>query len=173
MKRNLLLSVLLVGLVGGMGVLLIANGLTAGSKAPDVIKMENKAYDKHKENIIVFSHAKHAADYAKNHPEFFKEGCGECHHDENNKPLSGLKDGDPVKGCIECHKTPGEMPLKIKKEMRKEKLSKEEKQKRELEYHAEALHENCKGCHRNYNKKNKLKSKDEGYAPTTCKKCHG
>ena len=46
-------------------------------------------------------------------------------------------------------------------------MKKSEKDKLELEYHAEALHENCKGCHRQFNKKYKPKK-----APTTCTKCH-
>ena len=30
-------------------------------------------------------------------------GCGECHHDKDNKPLNNLKIGDDVQNCIECH----------------------------------------------------------------------
>ena len=43
-----------------------------------------------------------------------------------------------------------------------------------LEYHANAIHENCHGCHKKFNKKMGLKSKDKGYAPTKskCKMCH-
>jgi hypothetical protein len=40
------------------------------------------------------------------------------------------------------------------------------------EYHANAMHDNCKVCHKQYNKKKGLKAKDKGYAPTTCKSCH-
>ena len=71
------------------------------------------------------------------------------------------QDGDDVQKCIECHKTPGEAP---KGKKAKKKLSKKEKIK---EFHAEALHANCKGCHKAFNKKYKPKK-----APTTCAKCH-
>ena len=43
------------------------------------------------------------------------------------------------------------------------KLSKKEK----LDYHAEAMHYNCKDCHKAHNKKTKTKD-----APITCTKCH-
>jgi len=126
--------------------------------APDVIKMENPAYQKHKKGIVEFSHKKHAEDYAAAHPDLYKNGCGECHHDDQGKPLT-LKADDPVQGCIECHKKPSERP----KGKDAPKLSKKEK----LEYHAEALHYNCKGCHKSFNKKTGTKK-----APTTCTKCH-
>ena len=128
----------------------------AGTTVPDVIKMENKAYTEHKKGIVEFSHKKHAEDY--------KVGCGNCHHDENNTPLDNLKEGDNVQNCIECHKIPGERP----KGKDVPKLTKQQR----LEYHAEAIHYNCKDCHKCYNKERGLKSKDPGYAPTSCTKCH-
>jgi len=140
---------LLVAAIIGIATLFLAAGLYAGSTVPEVIKMQND-YE-HTKGIVEFSHAKHATEY--------KAGCGDCHHDENNKPLADLKEGDSVKKCIECHNKPGEKP----KGKKAPKLSKSE----ELQYHAEALHENCKGCHKDYNKKNKTKA-----APTTCTKCH-
>ena len=167
-KRTSLIAVM----VFGIAALFLGAGLYAGTKMPDVVKMENKAYKKHKKSIVEFHHKKHQEDYAKKHPALYKAGCGECHHDADNKPLSSLKAGDNVRGCIECHKTPGEMPSAEKKEMRAAKLSKKEQKTKKLAYHAEAIHYNCKDCHKRYNKKNKLKSKDEGYAPTSCNKCH-
>ncbi len=140
---------LLVAAIIGIATLFLAAGLYAGSAVPDVIKMQND-YE-HTKGIVEFSHAKHVAEY--------KAGCGDCHHDENNKPLADLKEGDNVQKCIECHNKPGEKP----KGKGAPKLSKSEK----LQYHAEAIHENCKGCHKAYNKKNKTKA-----APTTCTKCH-
>ena len=156
----------------GMAMFFTAVGIYAATDVPDVIKLENKAYKKHTKGIVSFSHKKHSDDYAKAHPKLYKNGCGECHHDDQGKPLSNLKAGDAVQGCIACHKEPGPMPSKEKKAMRKEKLSKEEQKKKKMAYHAEAIHENCRGCHKAYNKKNKLKSKDPKAAPTTCKKCH-
>ncbi len=151
-------SWIFVAVMAGIALLFTAGPLVAG-KMPDTIKMENKAYKKHKKGIVVFAHKKHSEDYAKKAPDLYKNGCGECHHDDKGKPLTNLKDGDPVKSCIECHKKPGERP----KGKNAPKLSK----KQRLEYHAEALHYNCKGCHKLYNKKFKTKA-----APTTCAKCH-
>lgn len=153
--------------VVGCAALFVAAGIYANT-IPDVIKLQDPAYKEHKKGAVEFSHGKHIKDYAEKYPDLYKNGCGECHHDKDNKPLTNLKEGDPVKKCIECHKIPGEMPAKLKKEMRAEKASKEEIKKKELEYHAEALHENCRVCHREYNKKYKPKEK----APTTCTKCH-
>ena len=145
-------SLLLIFAVVGIAMFFLAGNLiAASSEFKDVIKMENKAYKTHTKGIIEFSHAKHVDEY--------KAGCGDCHHDDKNKPLTKLKKGDEVQSCIECHPKPGEKP----KGKDAPKLSKKE----ELQYHAEALHGNCKGCHSDYNKKNKTKA-----APTSCTKCH-
>ena len=144
-------KLLLIAVIVGISALFITAGIYAGTNVPDVIKMENKAYKKHKKSIMTFSHKKHIEEY--------KAGCGECHHDDKGKPLNNLKMGDNVQNCIECHKKPGERP----KGKGKPKLSK----KQRLDYHAEALHYNCKDCHKKFNKKNKTKK-----APTTCTKCH-
>ena len=141
-----------------MALMFLAGSIYAGTQVEDVIRMENKAYDKHTKKIVDFSHKKHNEEY--------EIGCGECHHDDSGKPLD-LKMGDDVQGCIECHKIPGTMPGKLKKEMRTNKASKEEIKAKELEYHAEAIHDNCITCHKAYNKKNNTKA-----APATCTKCH-
>ena len=145
MKRHLI-----VGAIIGVAVLFAAGAIYAGTQYADLIKMDNPAYKEHTKGIVEFSHKKHSVEYGVT--------CGECHHDADHKPLE-LKEGDDVQGCIECHKKPGEKP----KGKDAPKLSKKEA----LEYHAEAIHENCKGCHREYDKKNKTKK-----APTTCTKCH-
>ena len=144
-------KLLLIAVIVGISALFITASIYAGTNVPDMIKMENKAYKKHKKSIMTFSHKKHIEDY--------KAGCGECHHDDKGKPLNNLKIGDNVQNCIECHKIPSERP----KGKGAPKLSK----KQRLDYHAEALHYNCKGCHKKFNKKNKTKK-----APTTCTKCH-
>ena len=136
----------LTAVVVSMVMALFGGIIYAGTAAPDVIKMEEPSY-KHKKGIVEFSHKNHSTDY--------KLACGECHHDDKNKPLE-LKEGDDVKKCIECHNKPGEKP-------KGKKLSDAE----ELKYHAEALHENCKGCHKKYDKEHDTKD-----APTTCSKCH-
>ncbi|MCP4747803.1 MAG: cytochrome c3 family protein [Desulfobacteraceae bacterium] len=118
------------------------------AKAPADIKME--APYKHKKAIATLSHQKHTTDY--------KIGCGECHHDDKGKPLTNLKEGDAVQSCFECHKKPGEIKGKKAKG-----LSKTEKR----EYHANAVHDNCVGCHKKWNKKNNSKA-----APQKCTECH-
>jgi len=150
-------------LVAVIATMFIVVGIYAGTEVKDEIVMENKAYAKHTKSIQTFSHKKHQKEYAEKYPEFYKNGCGDCHHDKDNKPLTELKEGDEVQNCIECHKKPGYIKGKKAKGLDK-------KQKRE--YHANAIHDNCKGCHKKFNKKMKLKAKDEKAAPTTCKKCH-
>lgn len=155
-----------ISAVVGMAALFLVTGIYAKT-IPDVIKLEDPAYKEHKKGAVEFHHGKHQKEYAQEYPDLYKNGCGECHHDENNKPLTDLKEGDDVKRCIECHKKPGEVPKDVKKEWRAKKISKDEQKKLELEYHAEALHENCRGCHKDFNKEYKPKK-----APTTCTKCH-
>jgi hypothetical protein len=155
MKKYLRISVVVV-----LATLFIAAGIYAKA-VPDVIPLQDPAYKKHKKGVVQFEHKKHFDDYAKEYPEFYKNGCGECHHDKDNKPLTELKEGDEVQKCIECHKIAAEAP---KGKKAKKKLSKKEKIK---DYHAEALHANCRVCHKKFNKKYKPKK-----APTTCTKCH-
>ena len=156
-KKHLFISV-----IAGIATLFIAAGIYAKA-VPDVIPLDDPAYKKHKKGIVQFEHKKHWDEYAKEYPEFYKNGCGECHHDKDNKPLSDLKDGDDVQKCIECHKIAAEAP---KGKKAKKKLSKKEKIK---DYQAEAFHANCKVCHKKFNKKYKGQKKK---APTTCTKCH-
>ena len=155
MKKELIRAVIL-----GVAILFVSAGIYAKS-VPDVIPLQDPAYEEHKKGVVQFEHKKHWDDYSKEYPEFYKNGCGECHHDDKGKPLAELKDGDDVQKCIECHKIPAEAP---KGKKAKKKLSKKEKIR---DYHAEALHANCKGCHKRFNKKYKPKK-----APTTCAKCH-
>jgi cytochrome c553 len=153
MKRSVLLLLTVVA-----GVVFFAAGLNAGTAVQDIIKMENKAYESHKKGIVTFSHKKHMEVYATQNPELYKKGCGECHHDKENKPLT-LKAGDAVQNCIECHNKPGESP--------KGKDAPQLSKKEQMTYHAEAMHENCKGCHKAFNQ-----AKNSKAAPVTCVKCH-
>ena len=152
-KRTIILAAVCVALMFAAG------PVCAATAVDDVIHMENKAYKKHKKAIVDFSHKKHNEEY--------KIGCGECHHDDKGQPLNNLKMGDEVQACIACHKLPGQMPGKLKKEMKAAKASKKEIDAKKMEYHAEAIHANCIGCHKAYNKKNKTKA-----APQSCTKCH-
>ncbi len=155
-----------VSIVVALATLFVTAGIYAKA-VPDVIPLQDPAYKKHKKGVVQFEHKKHWDDYSKEYPEYYKNKCGECHHDKDNKPLTELKDGDEVQKCIECHKIASEVPTKLKKKWRKKKISKDEKKKKRMEYHAEALHDNCKVCHKKFNKKYKPKK-----APTTCTKCH-
>ena len=150
--RSLLLLFITLGFV------LFAVGLYAATTVEDVIQMENKGYSAHKKGIVTFSHKKHSEEYGAKNPDLYKNGCGECHHDKDGKPLT-LKMGDEVQGCFECHNKPGEKP----KGKDAPKLSKKE----QLAFHAEAIHANCKGCHKAFNKANNSTN-----APITCNKCH-
>jgi hypothetical protein len=143
----------------GLATVFIAAGIYAGTAVPETITMQNKAYEKHTKGIVEFSHKKHVAEY--------KAACGDCHHDDQGKPLTALKEGDNVESCITCHKIPGTVPGELKKEWRETKVPKAEQDKRELEYHAEAVHQNCITCHKDFNKKNNTKA-----APVTCTTCH-
>ena len=141
----------IVGMAVGVAAIFAAAALYGGTNPPEVIRMENKIYTKHEKGIVEFSHKKHV--------EVYKNTCGDCHHDKDHKPLTALKAGDPVQGCAECHKKPGEKP--------KGKDAPTLTDKETMEYHAEALHKNCRGCHSEMNKKNNNQN-----APTTCVKCH-
>jgi len=126
--------------------------LFAGTTVQDTFKMESKEYKKRAYHSATLTHKKHVEEY--------KASCGECHHNEKAEPLD-LKYGDNVQRCIECHKIPSRKPKKAKLKGAKKR-----------EYHAEALHDNCKGCHKTYNKKVKKETGKKGKAPTSCNKCH-
>ncbi|MEE4113324.1 MAG: cytochrome c3 family protein [Desulfobacteraceae bacterium] len=152
-KKGVVLSAVIVA------IMFAAGAIYAATTVQDVIKMEHKGYSEHTKGIVEFSHKKHHEEY--------NVGCGECHHDDKGKPLNDLKMGDDVKGCMECHKIPGQMPGDLKKEMKAKKASKKEIAAKEMEYHAEAIHENCISCHKKFNKDNNTKD-----APVTCTNCH-
>ena len=148
MKKRSLSLTLGVALVA---VLFAAAAVVAGTTVADeIIVKPILDTGKYKDKIVTLTHKKHVEEYGAT--------CGECHHDDQGKPLD-LKEGDDVQKCIDCHKKPGERP----KGKNAPKLSKKER----LEFHAEAFHYNCKTCHKAFNKKNNTKA-----APTTCTKCH-
>ena len=151
----------------GLVILLFAFSLFAGNTVPDVVEMKNPAYEEHTKAIVQFKHKAHADKFEGKYPEIFEDGCGECHHDEEGEPRRDLKMGEDVLNCIECHDKPGRMPKKAKRELRGEDLSREERKVREREYHTEALHDKCRGCHREARKQ-----ADTRKPPITCSKCH-
>ena len=128
-KRSLLLTAATVVIAA----LLAATLIYAATEVQDIIELKDPAYKKHKKGVVNFTHKKHMDDYAQKYPEFYKNNCGECHHDNDNKPLSALKEGDNVQKCIECHKIPSEMPKKNVKAMRQKKASKKEMKSKKME----------------------------------------
>ena len=151
-------SIWLIAALAGLSVLFLATGIYAGKDVADKFGIATEGCENTK-GIVEFDHKTHSEDYAKAYPELYKNGCGDCHHDDKGKPLTDLKAGDEVKKCFDCHNKCGEPP----KGKDAPKLSKAE----ELAYIAEAFHENCRDCHRDYQKMTKKRN-----APTTCTKCH-
>ena len=126
---------------------LTASDAPAVVKAPDTITMESKIYKKHTKKPVTFSHKKHA--------EHEGISCTDCHHVyKDGKNV--WKEGDHVDKCEACHTETGKPPKDMKKA---EKIKK---------YHKEALHENCKTCH----KKMVDKNSDMGKALKGCTGCH-
>ncbi len=152
MSKKIVLAVVIA-----VACLFFAGGIYA--KVADVIKIENKGCEVTKGHIE-FSHKKHAEDYAKKFAKVFPNGCGDCHHDDKGKPIAGLTADSKVQKCFDCHKKCGEAP--------KGKDAPKLEKKAKLEFIAEAYHENCMGCHREYNKEFKPEKK----APVTCNDCH-
>jgi hypothetical protein len=164
MKRNLMIS---IAICSSWAVLLLAAGIYAGTTVDDIVKMQNPAYDEHTKAIVQFNHKAHAEKFDGQYPGIFKDGCGECHHDDEGERCRDLEMGEEVENCIECHDKPGQMPKKVKRELRDQDLDREERRVREREYHAEALHDKCRGCHRKARKQ-----ADTRKPPITCSKCH-
>lgn len=152
MKHSKVLVVMTVALA----FVFAAAGLYAAA-SPDVIKMNSAGYAKHTKPIVSFAHKKHVTAYGAK--------CSDCHHDKAGKPLAAMKEGDSAQKCIVCHKTPGIAPPASLKG-----LTGPARTKAEVMYQASAMHLNCQGCHKEWNKKNGKKP-NEG-APVACNKCH-
>ncbi|MFO7885473.1 MAG: cytochrome c3 family protein [Desulfobacteraceae bacterium] len=146
-------KILALMLIAGVAILFSSSGIFAGTEVADTFKMETKEYAKHSKGLVEFSHKKHAEDYGAK--------CGDCHHDADGTPLNDLKMTDDVQKCIECHKGT--------EKVRGEKISKAEKIQK---YHQDAMHANCKDCHRDYNKEKGYDRKSTEAAPTGCSDCH-
>jgi hypothetical protein len=151
-------SIWLIAVLAGLSVLFLATGIYAGKEVKDQFKIDTEGCENTK-GLVEFSHKAHSVDYVKEYPELYPNGCGDCHHDDQGKPLTDLKAGMEVQKCKDCHPKCGEPP----KGKDAPKLSKAE----ELEYIAEAYHESCRDCHRDYRKLTNKRN-----APTTCTKCH-
>lgn len=137
--------------VAGFAAFFLTAGINAAESEkadePGVMQMKHEnAFPQHRMGIVEFDHKAHVDDYGLK--------CGECHHDENGKPLNDLCYEDPVKGCIECHDKQG-------RPRRDQSMSPEEWKAEQLKYFYGAIHENCMGCH---------KKMEAG--PTRCTECH-
>lgn len=91
-KKSLVLS----SAIAVIATFFIVAGIFADTLGPDVVRMETKGYEKHERGIVEFQHNKHVVEFNLN--------CGECHHDQDGKPLDSFNMGDKSpKSCIECH----------------------------------------------------------------------
>ena len=127
-------------------------GLHAGTAVPDVIKMDSNNYTKRtkappKYKFVTFTHKKHAEDYGST--------CGDCHHDNSNKPLD-IKVGDNVQKCSECHNI----------------MKKTKENRRDIMVLENAMHGNCLDCHKEANIEAGDPKGKKGPAPMSCNKCH-
>ena len=82
-----MLRVKVVGILLGT-FFLAAVGLNAGD-LPEIIKIDEKGYEKDKKGPVDFAHKKHA--------DF--RACIDCHHDYKDV----VEKGEPVRKCSECH----------------------------------------------------------------------
>jgi hypothetical protein len=129
-----------------LGVVFLFAVVYATQQAADTMTMNSGVYETHTKGLATFNHKKHNVDY--------KIPCNECHHVyKDGKNV--WKEGDEVQKCEACHKE-ASLP-------KGETCSKEEKIKR---FHKDALHANCKGCHKTIEDPEKKK------ALTTCTACH-
>jgi hypothetical protein len=146
MRIDRKLLILLAVVFSGM-IFLTVGALTA-SDVPDTIKMESKVYPKHTKPIVTLSHKKHITDY--------KIACTECHHIyKDGKNI--WKEGDKIQKCEVCHSEPK------RPKGDKTKMEKSEKIKK---YHYDAIHANCRDCHK------ELQKEKKPAGPITCVKCH-
>ncbi len=129
------------------GLLFFVVGSLTASDVPDTITMDSKVYPKHTKKVSPFSHKKHA-----DHKDI---GCADCHHVYKDGK-NAWKEGDEVQKCEACHKEVGKAPKGMKKA---EKIKK---------YHKDAIHANCKGCH----KKMIDKNSEMGKNLKKCTACH-
>jgi hypothetical protein len=145
--RKRLFTVLTVVL---SALLFLTVGSLTATDVPDTITMDSKIYPKHTKKNVTFTHKEHA-----DHKDI---GCADCHHVYKDGKNT-WKEGDVVQKCEECHNEPA------KPKGDKTKMSKAEKIKK---YCKDAVHANCKGCH----KKMIDKESEMGKSLKKCSGCH-
>ena len=127
--------------------LLLMVGSLSATDVPDTVTMDSKVYTVDTRAPVTFSH--------KGHSEHKDIGCADCHHvyeDGNNV----WKEGDEVQKCEACHQNTEKTPQGMKKA---DKIK---------EYHKDALHANCKNCH----KKMIDRESELGLKLKKCTGCH-
>ncbi|HKK99237.1 MAG TPA: cytochrome c3 family protein [Desulfotignum sp.] len=141
-------------LVAGLAALFAATGIQAGTEVEDTFEINTPGYENVKRRKgpprfkpVTFTHKKHAEDY--------EITCGECHHDENGEPLE-LTMGDHVQPCYECHNI----------------FEKTKENRRDIMVHENAMHGNCRDCHKEVNIEAGDPKGRKGPAPTSCTQCH-
>ena len=119
----------------------------AETEPPDEVTIHSKLWTADKYEPVKLSHKKHMDEY--------KIECVECHHVyKDGKNV--WKKGDEVQMCDKCHTC-----VKTGKAL---KDATPEEKKLSL---YNAFHDNCKGCHKKYDKEKNTKD-----APTKCTDCH-
>ncbi|MCW7754982.1 cytochrome c family protein [Desulfobotulus sp. H1] len=144
MKQKRKLIIILAASATFLCAAAIALAAQGKTDVDDVIQMKTPIYEEHQRPLVTFTHKKHAEDYGIS--------CGDCHHDDKGQPLE-LVMGDPVQSCAACHSIPGQRA-------RGDQTPK-------LDFHAEAMHDNCRTCHAQFNR-----DKGERIAPVMCNQCH-
>ena len=138
----------LLTLISAVGIVLVVSGARAAQETPDTVQMNSSVYKTHRQPIVTLEHKKHAADYGI--------ACTDCHHVyEDGK--NTWKEGDSVEGCDACHDKDKPSPDE------RRTMSEAEKMKN---FHYEAIHENCKGCHM------ELKKAGKPTGPVSCSRCY-
>jgi len=137
----------------GISVCFAVTALYAETEFPPEITMDYNPYVKRKyvppkHEVFVFSHEIHNLEY--------EISCGDCHHDKDGKPLMELETGDSVQQCVECHT----------------ELEKTKKNRKSIMLLENAIHANCKVCHKRINIDAGDPKGRKGPAPVSCKACH-
>jgi hypothetical protein len=150
--NNKLIMILLAAFIAAI---FAATAIQAGTEVEDTFEITTPGY----ENVqrkkgapefkpVTFTHKKHAEDY--------EISCGECHHDETGSPLTDLKMGDDVQTCYDCHNI----------------FEKDKDNRNDIMVHENAMHGNCRECHKEVNIEAGDPKGRKGPAPTSCNQCH-
>jgi hypothetical protein len=142
-----------------LGVFLLAIGAAVAQQTiPDVIDFDGATDGGSSGDIfrsiysgpVKFTHSKHVDEYGA--------VCGDCHHDSDAEPINSY-DPDAMYACIECHDEEGLLHGPV--------AENEVSDSDRIAHRANAIHQQCIGCHRQYNELN-----DVVRVPESCRTCH-